>query len=135
VHNDVTFLDELVDAEFLERELASCGGARLLPSGEGPPDYAAAKARLLQELSWGGLPQIGLVAVDADGAAELVLAHKHDGRDLKLAQARETLKALAALWGRQVHLLTIENGQGRRLVATASDVKTLETRDALHMCA
>ncbi|TAJ17772.1 MAG: SpoVR family protein [Planctomycetota bacterium] len=135
VHNDVTFLDELVDDAFLERELASCGGARLLPPREGPPDYAGGKARLLQELSWGGLPQIGLVAVGAEGEGELLLAHRHDGRDLQLAQARETLKALAAVWGGPVHLMTIENGQGRRLVATAGEVKTLETRDALRACA
>ncbi|MBM3976419.1 MAG: SpoVR family protein [Planctomycetes bacterium] len=134
-HNDVTLLDTLIDEEFLERELASCGGARLLPEQEGPPDYAAAKAKLLQELSWGGLPQIGLVAVDEAGERELQLVHRHDGRDLQLAQARETLKALAALWGGPVHLLTIENGQGRRLVASADEVRTLETREALQRCA
>jgi stage V sporulation protein R len=158
-HNDVTFLDEIVEPEFLERHLDACGGSRLLApcagpgratsagtnvgsaagpvdgTIESPPDYGAAKSRLLQELSWGGLPQIALVGVGSDGESELQLVHRHDGRDLQLAHARDTLKALSGIWGGPVHLLTLEGGQGRRLVCEHGEVRTLETREALRACA
>ena len=92
------------------------------------------KTKLLQELSWGGLPQIELVDVDAEGEGELLLVHHHDGRDLQLGRAGETLKNLAQLWHAPVHLLTIEEKQGRRLVCRDGEVSVLDTREAEKAC-
>jgi stage V sporulation protein R len=76
-------------------------------------DARAVKERLLQDLSWGGLPQIELVDDDHAGRGELVLRHHHDGRDLQLAHAAETLKSLSKLWGASVHLETREEAAVR----------------------
>ena len=39
--------------------------------------------------------------------SELLLWHKHDGQDLKADYARATLKGLATLWSRPVHIRTM----------------------------
>jgi stage V sporulation protein R len=46
---------------------------------------------------------------------ELVLVHRHDGEDLDLAQARQTLKHLCRLWTRPVHVETVVDDRPRRL--------------------
>ncbi|MHC4732768.1 MAG: hypothetical protein ACYS6Z_19550, partial [Planctomycetota bacterium] len=41
--------------------------------------------------------------------------HRHDGEDLDLAQARQTLKHLCRLWTRPVHVETVVDDRPRRL--------------------
>ena len=133
VHTDVSLVHKLVDESFAQRFLAPIYLPRLTgPEGGPAPDvgWRELQAMLLQELAWGGLPQIELVDVNAEGEGELLLIHHHDGRDLQLGQAAETLKSLAALWGGPVHLLTVEENQGRRLVCRDGEVAVLDTRAA-----
>jgi spore cortex formation protein SpoVR/YcgB (stage V sporulation) len=52
--------------------------------------------------------------------------HRHDGRDLELASAGETLKGIAEVWGRPAHLSTQEEGQGRRLTSDGKQVRVSE---------
>jgi stage V sporulation protein R len=136
VHNDVSLVHELVDESFATKVLAPIYLPRFAaPDGGLSPEAAEIGWRdlqrlLLQELAWGGLPQIELVDVDAEGEGELLLVHHHDGRDLQLGRAGATLKSLAKLWGGPVHLLTIEENQGRRLVCKDGEVAMLDTRDA-----
>jgi stage V sporulation protein R len=118
IHNDATFVDELVDEHFCERQSmflydknARSGRAEITDR-----DWQSVKRRLLVDLSWGGMPQIALTAVE-DG--ELELEHRHDGRDLELEQAGATLARLAALWKGPVRLRTLEEGQGRLLKCSA----------------
>ncbi len=124
VHNDASLIDELVDEEFVERE-------QLFLYGKNPRsarvellerDWKKVKDRLLSDLSWGGLPQIELVTADGERGA-LELLHHHDGRDLELAQARETLLRLAAIWKAPVELVTREENEGRRLVCDKDEVE------------
>jgi stage V sporulation protein R len=128
VHNDASLIDELVDEEFVERE-------ELFLYGKNPRsarvevldrDWKKVKERLLADLSWGGLPQIELVSRDGDGKGSLELRHHHDGRDLQLGHARETLLRLAAIWKAPVHLVTKEDGEGRRLSCDGKDVEVHE---------
>jgi len=109
-----------------------------LAAGEGgggeAPTWERLKSMLLQELSWGGLPQVELVGIDTEGEGELLLVHHHDGRDLQLARAADTMKNLSTLWGGPVHLLTIEEKQGRRLVCRDGEVAVLDTREAEKAC-
>ncbi|MEM7308609.1 MAG: SpoVR family protein [Planctomycetota bacterium] len=138
VHNDVSLVHKLVDEDFAVRFLAPVYLPRMRGrDGEVPPDvtWGDLKTKLLQELSWGGLPQIELVDVDSEGEGELLLVHHHDGRDLQLGRASETLKNLEQLWHAPVHLLTIEEKQGRRLVCRDGEVSVLDTREAEKACA
>ncbi|MBK7877937.1 MAG: SpoVR family protein [Planctomycetes bacterium] len=129
-HNDTSFLDELVDEEFartsqlfLYGKNARTGRTEVLDR-----DWREIKEKLLQDLAWGGLPQIELIDADHEGRGELLLLHKHDGRDLQLAHAADTLKNVARLWKKNVHLVTLEEGQGKQLTC---DGETIKVSDAV----
>jgi len=119
IHNDASLIDLLVDAKFVERQ-------KLFLYGANPKtgrtevverDPQRVKAKLMQDLSWGGLPQIELVSAGDAHSRTLELVHHHDGRDLDLEAARATLLCVEQLWGAPVRLSTRESGEARRLVA------------------
>jgi len=130
VHNDVSLIHKLVDEEFVMRNVRPIlprAGAETAP---GDFDWRAAKSWLLHQLAWGGLPQIELVDIDAEGEGELVLIHHHDGRDLQLGQARETLRNLAAFWRRPVHLSTMLEKRGKKIIVSGDEMKVIDTNEA-----
>ena len=63
-----------------------------------------------------GSASAGTVIAVEDGnyenRGELYLVHKHDGVDLKLDYARDTLRNLQSLWRRPVNLVTRVEGRG-----------------------
>ncbi|MAF66619.1 MAG: SpoVR family protein [Planctomycetes bacterium] len=128
LHNDVSFIDAVVDEEFAERSrlFVYARNSRTGRTEVVPRDWREIKEELLRSLSWGGLPRIELADVDHDGRGELLLRHHFDGRELQLDQAGELLVQLASLWGRPVHLLTREEGGGRRLTADGGEVRLVE---------
>lgn len=132
VHKDTSFVDELIDEEFAweHRLFVYSRNPRSGRMEVEDRDWRKVKEQLLLGLTWGGMPQIELVDADCDGQGELLLRHRHDGRDLQLAMAGETLKSLARLWGRAVHLLTLEEGQGRRLSSDGEEVRMVDTAEA-----
>ncbi len=136
IHNDVSMVHKLVDEEFALREILPIvkRPGVSVEGRESEIDWVELKRWLLHQLSWGGLPQIELVEVGAGGENELLLVHHHDGRDLLVARAKETLRNLEALWRRPVHLLTLLEKQGRRLVASGGEVTVLDTREAEEVC-
>ncbi len=129
MHNDASFLDAIADEEFAaQSDLFLYGrNARTGRTEVLERDWKSVKEKLLQELSWAGLPRIELVDDDHQGRGELVLEHRHDGRDLELAAAGEVLKQLAQLWKKPVHLYTQEEGAGRHLSSDGSEVRLSET--------
>ncbi len=136
VHNDVSLVHKLVDEEFTLREIGPLRAAEAGAEGgsKTPVGWQAHKNWLLQQLSWGGLPQIELVDVEAGHEGEMLLVHRHDGRDLQLGRAQETLQNLEQLWRRPVHLLTIAESQGRRLMARDGGVEMVDTDEAERLC-
>ena len=126
VHNDVSFVDAVLDEDFVRRsnlfvmDRAGRGGGRKI----GTRDPAQVKERLLESLAWGGHPRIRLASVEA---GELVLEHLHDGRDLKLDEAGEMLRTIELLWKRGVELRTEEKGDGRRLICRGGELQLLST--------
>ncbi|MBL8863441.1 MAG: SpoVR family protein [Planctomycetes bacterium] len=126
VHNDASFVDEIVDEEFVTRHALFLFGknGRTGRTEVETREFRAVKERLLQDLSWGGLPRIELVDDDREGRGELVLRHHHDGRDLQFAHAAETLKSLARLWGSAVHLETREEGNVRWLSSDGAELRS-----------
>lgn len=122
MHNDVSFIDEVVDEEFaMKSELFL---ARM-QTRQGVVPWEAIKAQLLRELSWCGSPRIELGEVREDGSLEL--RHHHEGRDIKLDEAGVILGQLAGIWKQPVHLITQDQGQGRRLTHDGQDLAVLET--------
>ena len=128
IHNDASFIDELVDEDFVARQEMFVYG-RNSRSGRTElidREWRKVKERLLLDLSWGGLPQIELVSIGAQGEGELLLKHHHDGRDLQLAQAGETLQRLESLWKAPVMLSTKEDAQERMLMCRGGVVEVRE---------
>jgi stage V sporulation protein R len=129
VHNDASFVDALVDEEFCEqsRLFLFARNPRTSRAEIADRDWRAVKRALLAQLSWGGLPRIALVDRNREGKGGLHLEHRHDGRDLELASAGETLRRIAELWRGPVSLATRVEGKGRLLVVEGEELRVLET--------
>jgi len=132
IHNDVSFIDSVVDEEFI-RESRLFTYHRNPRTGQAEVsgrDWPEVKARLLTQLASGGNPKIALESDDFEGHGELLLRHRFDGRELQLDQAGETLRQLALLWKRPCHLLTRSEGKPIRLSSDGSEVKRIESADS-----
>lgn len=106
VHNDVTFIDEFLTPEFVDRHQLyhyrqdPMTGRMVAVSR----DFGQIKQRLLFLLTNHGQPYIYIVDGNYANRGELYLAHKHLGVDLDVRYATECLKNLHRLWTRPIHL-------------------------------
>jgi stage V sporulation protein R len=113
IHNDITFIDTFLTPEFcVEHNLFTYAwqeqaGNYYIESR----DFAAVKERLLFGLTNFGKPWIYVIDGNYRNRGELLLSHKHEGMDLKLDYANETLRNIQAIWGRPVHLSTVSDGK------------------------
>jgi stage V sporulation protein R len=109
VHNDITFIDTFLTPDFCrEHKMFSYafqeqGGQYVIESRE----FAKIKQRLLFSLTNFGKPWIYVVDGNYRNRGELLLRHQHNGVDLRMDQARDTLANLQAIWSRPVHLQTV----------------------------
>ena len=113
-YNDITFIDTFLTPEFaLEQKLFVYGFNDKRNSWEIlDREFRKVKNKLLQALTNFGQPVIEVVDGNHENRGELLLAHKHDGQDLKGDYARETLRNLSSLWRRPVSLVTRSDGKG-----------------------
>ncbi len=106
IYNDVTFVDEFLTPEFAERQklfhyrFDPTTGKMVAVSR----DFNKIKQQLLFSLSNHGQPYIYVVDGNYANRGELYLAHRHNGADLQIKYAVETLKSVQKLWRRPVHL-------------------------------
>jgi stage V sporulation protein R len=128
IHNDASLIDEIVDEEFARKNSLFVFGrnGRTGRTEVVERDWRVVKERLLLDLAWGGLPQLEIVDDDFEGRGELHIVHHHDGRDLQLAHASETLKNVALIWGLPVHLSTQTESTGRRITTDGTELKSVE---------
>jgi len=116
-YNDVTFIDTFLTTEFaLEQKLFVYGFNEKRNSWEiVDREFRKVKNKLLSQLTNFGQPIIEVVEGNFENRGELLLAHKHDGQDLKGDYARETLKNLQSVWRRPCNLVTRYEGKGLML--------------------
>ena len=69
-------------------------------------EFEKIKQRLLFSLTNFGKPWIYVVDGNYRNRGELLLRHEHNGVDLRLDQAADTLANLQFIWSRPVHLQT-----------------------------
>ena len=75
-------------------------------------EFRKVKEKLLHQLTNFGQPSIAVHDGNFENRGELLLVHRHDGVDLKLDYARDTLKNLQSLWRRPANLATKVEGRG-----------------------
>lgn len=106
VHNDVTFVDEFLTPEFVDRHklyhyrIDPATGRMVVVNR----DFEQIKRQLLFGLTNHARPFIYIVDANHGNRGELYLIHKHIGVDLDLRYAAECTKNLQKLWQRPVHL-------------------------------
>jgi stage V sporulation protein R len=108
-YNDVTFIDEFLTLEFCaEERLFSFGYSEKHARWEiQAREFKVVKEKLLHQLTNFGQPAIEVEDGNFENRGELLLVHHHDGIDLKLDWAHDTLHALQTLWKRPVNLRTL----------------------------
>lgn len=111
IYNDITFLDEFLTAEF-------CREYKLFAFSYNPlsnryeisdRDFDVVKKKLLLSLTNFGQPLISILDANFSNRGELKLLHAHEGVDLDLDYAKETLKNLYKIWKRPVLVETKVN--------------------------
>jgi len=115
VHNDITFIDAFFTEEF-------CHQHKFFTYAFNPErgvyeivdrNWRSVKHKLLTSLTNFGQPFIYVNDGNFENRGELLLEHRHEGVDLRVDYAKETLTNLHSLWSRPVHLRTIVEGKGR----------------------
>jgi stage V sporulation protein R len=108
-HCDVTFIDEFLTPEFCKEQgyfsfnYDEHGHNYVIESRE----FKKVKERLLFNLTNFGKPFIYVVDGNYRNRGELLLRHEHQGIDLQLNYAADTLASLQMMWSRPVHLQTV----------------------------
>jgi len=108
-HNDVTFVDAFLSAEFVESNhyftyeyTRSTGDFRVAST-----DPADVKKKLLLQFTNFGKPTVAVFDDNFENRGELLLGHRYNGIMLDIEQARDVLERVHELWGRPVNLMTI----------------------------
>jgi stage V sporulation protein R len=84
-------------------------------------EFEQVKRRLLFQLTNFGQPIIDVVDGTFENRGELYLVHRHEGIDLDIPYAEETLSNLHTIWGRPVHLEGVVEGKGQVLFSHGPD--------------
>jgi stage V sporulation protein R len=114
-HNDITFIDTFLDEDFCE-DAKLFHWSRDKRTGQAvisDRDFPNIKKQILDSLTNFGQPMIDVVDGNFRNRGELLLKHVHQGKDLKLTWAQETLTNLYKVWGRPVNLSTTVEGEER----------------------
>jgi stage V sporulation protein R len=117
LHNDVTFIDTFLTPDFCERTklFAYRWNERNERFEIHEREFHAVKQALLQQLTNHGRPVVRVENANFENRTELLLAHDFQGAELDLDYARDTLRNLARIWGRPVHVETVL-GEKRKLL-------------------
>jgi stage V sporulation protein R len=115
VCNDVTFIDEYLTPEFVDRfklytyEYNKRTGQHEIVDR----NFKNVKERMLAGLTNQGQPTISVVDGNFENRGEILLSHRHLGIDLDMKYARETMRSIFMMWTRPVHIETELEGRKR----------------------
>jgi stage V sporulation protein R len=117
IFNDINFIDTFLTPEFCEKHKLFTYRWNEKKGQYEIEDRTGVKVKeqLLAMLTNFGQPYIAVEDANHRNRGELLLAHRHEGVDLRLDHARDTLKHLATLWRRPVLLRTSVDGKPKLL--------------------
>ncbi|MFN7975264.1 MAG: SpoVR family protein [Acidobacteriota bacterium] len=127
LYSDITFIDEFLTPEFVRaQKLFTYAWNKQSSQYEiADREFRKVKEKLLQQLTNLGQPFVYVVDANHNNRGELYLFHRHDGVDLDVDHARETLKNVQALWRRPVLIESRINDRPRLLVYDGQDHKEI----------
>lgn len=108
IYNDVTFIDTFLTPDFCDRAqlFVYKWNERTRRLEISDREFYHIKEQLLFQLANSGQPVIRVEDGNYENRGDLLLNHDHQGLDLDLAYAKDTLRAVALLWGRPAHVQT-----------------------------
>lgn len=117
IYNDITFIDDFLTKEFcIQNKLFVYNFNKHTNQYEiSDRDFEAVKQSLLFRLTNMGRPSIVIQDGNFHNRAELLLRHRHEGADLELEEAHDTLRNLHRVWQRPVSLETVIESQPKLL--------------------
>jgi stage V sporulation protein R len=112
LYNDITFIDTFLTPEFCqEHKLFTFSYNVSADQYEiASREFEKVKQKLLFQLTNFGKPIINVVDGNFKNRGDVLLSHTHDGVDLRVDYAQETLKNLYLVWRRPVHIETTYDG-------------------------
>lgn len=112
IYNDITFIDTFLTPDFCKEHRLFVYSYNISSDQYEVADRAfdTIKQKLLFQLTNMGRPIIEVVDGNYGNRAELLLKHRHEGIDLRIDYAKETLKNIFKIWKRPVNIETILNG-------------------------
>jgi stage V sporulation protein R len=115
VHNDITFIDAFFNEEFCyeHKFFIYAYNAERNVYEIADRNWKSVKQKLLNGLTNFGQPFIYATDGNFENRGELLLEHRHEGIDLRVDYAKDTLKNLYHVWGRPVHVKTAVEGKER----------------------
>jgi stage V sporulation protein R len=116
-------VDIMRDLELFQHEKR--GKERIITKVSDEENWQQVKESLIQNVGTGSIPVIKVDDADFGRNRTLYLKHFHDGRDLLLEYAEQTLKHVKALWEREVVLETSLNGK-KSLLKIVGDALKVE---------
>jgi stage V sporulation protein R len=127
IYNDVGFVDTFLTPEFARRHklFTYKYNPRTKEYVLDSRDFEAIKRKLLFSLTNFGQPIVVVQDANHGNRGELLLRHEHEGVDLKLDWALDTLESIHAVWTRPVHLETVVEGK-RKLFSFDGDEHSSE---------
>jgi stage V sporulation protein R len=115
IYNDVMFIDEFFTEDFCREQLFFTYGwnERNAQWEIQSRQYRQIKNRLLTMLTNFGNPFIYVEDGNFENRGELLIKHRHEGTDLRMDWARDTLVNLYKVWRRPTNLMTKVEGNGK----------------------
>ena len=115
LYNDITFIDEFFTEDFCRsNKFFSFGFNERSGNYEVESrEFKKVKEKLLQRLTNFGQPVVLVEDGNFENRSELLLRHRHEGVDLRVDHAKDTLEAFVRVWKRPVNLVTRQEGKGK----------------------
>jgi stage V sporulation protein R len=132
LYNDVTFIDEFFTLEFCRqnRFFTFTENRRTGKTEIESREFKKIKDAMLQQLTNFGQPFIYVVEANYLNRGELLLAHRHEGVDLRLNYARDTLRNLERIWRRPVSILTVVDEKPKRIRYDGTEIQISDEPEA-----
>ena len=127
IYNDVGFIETFLTEDFARRnKLFAFAYNDKKDSYEiAGRSFQEIKQRLLFQLTNFGQPIIEVMDGNYENRGELYLEHRHEGIDLDIPYAQETLRNLFTIWTRPIHLKTYLKEKGLVVFSIDHDGQTM----------